>query len=104
MFRSREEESILKKHKHQQLLKMFRESLNKIAGLKLNTLHVSPAANFQGGEFSFEITVFQINGTNTSLTIYDFWEVDQCKKLVDAFISAIKTDDFKKVKATNTRV
>lgn len=103
MFRNKEEELILKKHKHQQLLKMFREVLNKVANLKLKTLHVSPTANFQGDEFNFYITVFQVNGTNCSLTIYDFWEVKQCQKLVDAFISAIRSDNFEKVQAVNTK-
>lgn len=104
MFRSREEELILKKHKHQQLLKMFREVLSKVANLKLKSLHVSPSANFQGDEFNFDITVFQVNGTNCSLSVYDFWEVKQCQKLVDAFISAIKSDDFEKVAAVKARV
>ena len=103
MFRSREEELILKKHKHQQLLKLFREVLTKVAALKTNTLQVSTSAHFQGDEFNFDITVFQLNGTNCSLSLYDFWEVKQCQKLVDAFISAIKSGDFEKVKAAKTR-
>lgn len=98
MFKSREEELILKKHKHQQLLKMFREVLTKISKLKVKNLHVSPSANFNGDEFNFEITVFQVHGTNCALRIYDFWEVERCQELVDAFISAIRTDDFERVK------
>jgi len=103
MFRNREEELILKKYKHQQLLKMFREVLTKVANLKPNKLQVSTSAHFQGAEFNFDITVFQLNGTNTSLTVYDFWEIKKCQKLVDTFISAIRSDDFEKVKAVQTR-
>ena len=103
MFRSREEELILKKHKHQQLLKMFRDTLTKVSNLKTKKLQVSTSANFQGDEFNFDVTVFQLNGSNCTLTLYDFWEVKQCQKLVDAFISAIRTDDFEKVRTVKTR-
>lgn len=99
MFIGREESLILQKYKHQQLLKMFRHVLTKISNLKLNKLHVNVTAMFQGAEFNFDITVFELDGSNTACTIYDFWEVKECQKIVDAFISAIKTEDFEKVKA-----
>ena len=104
MFKTREEELILRKHKHQQLLKMFRDVLTRISKLKQSKLHVTAAAMFQGAELNFDITVFNgASGTNTSCTIYDFWEVGKNKKLVDTFMSAIKTGDFEKVKAVNCR-
>lgn len=99
MFIGREEALILQKHKHQQLLKMFRYVLTKISNLKLNKLHVNVTAMFDGAGFNFDITVFELDGTNTSCMIYDFWDVKKCQKIVDAFISAIKAEDFEKVKA-----
>jgi len=103
VFRSREEELVLIKHKHQQLLKMFRDTLTRVSNLKQSKLHVTVAAMFQGADFNFDITVFTTNGTNTSCTIYDFWEVKKSQKIVDVFVSAIKTGDFEKVKAVNCR-
>ena len=103
MFKTREEELILIKHRHQQLLKMFRDTLTRVSNLKQSKLHVTVAAMFQGEQFNFDITVFTSNGTNTSLMIYDFWEVKRSQKLVDVFMTAIKTGDFAKVKAVDCR-
>lgn len=99
MFRTRKEELILKKHTNKQLLNMFRTVLTKIANIKLRSLQVQATADFGDVEFNFSITVFELNITNTTLTIYNFWEVKQSQKLVDDFIKAIKSDDFNKVKA-----
>ncbi|MBT0664748.1 hypothetical protein KI809_10595 [Geobacter pelophilus] len=98
MFISREEKLVLKKHKHKQLLNMFRGVLTRVSGLKQGTLNVDVSAHFQDTGFSFDITVFTLRGDNTSLTIYDFWEVKQSQNLVDAYILAIKTGNFEKVK------
>lgn len=102
MFKTREEDLILRKHKRQQLLKMFRDTLTRVSNLKQSKLHVTVSAMFQGEEFNFYITVFTSNGTNTSLMIYDFWEVKRSQKLVDVFMTAIKTGDFEKVKAVHS--
>lgn len=100
MFKTREEELILRKHRYQQLLKMFRDVLTRISKLKQSKLHVTASAMFQGDEFNFDIIVFNgARGTNTSCTIYDFWEVKKSQKLVDTFMAAIKTGNFEKVKA-----
>ena len=101
MFKTREEELVLKKHRHHQMLKMFRDTLTKVSNLKQTKLHVNASAMFQGEQFSFDITVFTKDGTNTSLMIYDFWEVKRSQKLVDVFMTAIKTGDFAKVKAVD---
>lgn len=99
MFKTREEELVLMKHRHQQLLKMFRDTLTKVSNLKQTKLYVNVSAMFQGEEFNFDITVFTKDGTNTSLMVYDFWEVKKSQKLVDTFLAAIKTGDFEKVKS-----
>lgn len=104
MFRSAEEELILRKHKHRQLLKMFRDVLTRVSTLKQVKMHVDVSAHFQGDQFSFDITVFNLKGDNTSLSIYDFWEEKQSQKLIDSFISAIKTEDFRNVKEAKRRV
>ena len=99
MFRSNEEELILKKHRHTQLLNMFRKTLTSIAALKQLQLHAAATAHFYGDKFNFEITVFDGRNDNTSLTLYDFWEIERSQKLVDTFMKAIKTGDFEKVKS-----
>jgi len=103
MFRTREEELVLIKHKQQQLLKMFRDTLTKVSNLKQSKLSVDVTAKFQVDRFNFDITVFTTNGTNVSLAVYDFWEVKRSQKFVDAFLAAIKTGDFEKVKAVRSR-
>ncbi|CAB4211685.1 hypothetical protein UFOVP1419_4 [uncultured Caudovirales phage] len=103
MFKTREEESILRKHRRQLLLKMFKETLMKVLNLKQNELSVNVTAMFQPDCFQFDITVFTEGGLNTSLMVYDFWEIQKCQSLVDAFMSAAKTGDFEKVKAVNCR-
>lgn len=102
MFINKEEALILRQHKHREMLNMFRNALTKISALKQTTLHVSAAAHFLGADFSFDITVFVIDGTNTTLTIYDFWEVKESQKVIDAYILAIKTGDFEKVTSART--
>lgn len=104
MFRSREEELVLKKHIHSQLLEMFRNTLTKVSNLKQSKLHVTVSAMFQGTEFQFEITVFTKAGDNKTLAVYDFWEVKKSQKLVNAFLAAIKTGDFEKVTAASLTV
>jgi hypothetical protein len=103
MFRSRDEELIIKKHRHQEMLALFRKTLATVARLKLLSLRVHVSAQFQGGEFGFEITVFNDGSSNVTLAIYDFWEVEDSEKLVKGFISAIKTDDFETVKSAERR-
>lgn len=100
---TREEQLILKNHKRSQLLNMFRNVLTKISNLKLDTLQVVVSADFTADKFHFDITVFG-EETNIALTIYDFWEVKQSQKLVDGFITAIKSGDFKKVQAARRAV
>jgi len=104
MIKTQEEELMLKKYKHKQLLSMFRNVLTRVSNLKQRALHVDTSARFQCAEFCFEITVFTLSGNNTTLTIYDFQEVKKSQKLVDSFLSAIETGDFEKVKAEKTRV
>jgi hypothetical protein len=103
MFRIREDELILKKHIHKQMLGMFRNTLTKVATIKQDQLHIETTARFQGDEFGFAITVFALTGGNTTLDIYSFWEIEQSQQLVDSFISAIKTGDFEKVQAAPRR-
>lgn len=103
-YKTREEELILKKHRRSQLLNMYRNVLTKASNLKLDTLQVATSADFTADGFHFSITVFLADGTNTWLTIYDFWEVKQSQKLVDGFVTAIKSGDFKKVQAASRTV
>lgn len=103
MFKTREDELVLIKHKHQQMLKMFRDTLTRVSNLKQSKLDVQVSANFMIDEFRFDITVFERNGTNTTLAIYDFWELKKSQKLVDTFLTAIRTGDFGKVKAVECR-
>lgn len=102
-FKTREEALILKEYKRSQLLNMYRKALTKVSNLKLGTLQVTASAGFAAEEFYFDITVFG-EETNISLTIYDFWEVKQSQKLVDGFITAIKSGDFKKVQVAKRTV
>jgi len=99
MFMSKDEESVLRKYRHQELLNMFRKVLTRISNLKQSNFQIQTSANFYGDEFRFEITVFTYGGTNTSLTIYDFWDVKKSAKLIDGFIQAIKKGDFNAVEA-----
>lgn len=103
MFRTREEEQILMKHKHKELLDIFRTVLTKVASLKLSKLHVTCSADFHPDIFQFGITVFDQQATNVTLTIYDFWEVKASQKLINGFLAAIKTGDFTKVQAAKLR-
>jgi hypothetical protein len=100
VFKTREEETFLIKHKHQQLLKMFRDTLTKVSNLKQKNLDIQGCSRFMAreGSYEFDITVFGPGNINTSLTIYDFWEIKASQKLVDTFLSAIKTGDYEKVK------
>ncbi|QOX79815.1 hypothetical protein FY034_13030 [Trichlorobacter lovleyi] len=103
-YKTREEALILKEYKRSQLLNMYRKALTKVSNLKLGTLQVTASAGFTADGFHFEINVFELNGTNTSLTIYDFWELKQSQKLVDGFITAIKSGNFDKVQAARRTV
>lgn len=103
MRRTHEDELVLKRHKQQQLLQMFHEILTELSILKQKKIHVHTTARFEGDEFHFDITVFELDGTNVTCTIYDFWEVKKSKKIVNAFMSAIKTDDFARVQSVCVR-
>jgi len=98
MFKTREEELLLRELRRQQLLKMFRATLTEVSNLKQRTLQVNVSALFQVGQFSFDITVFSSVGDNKSLTIYDFWEVKESQKLIYTFLTAVKSGVFEKVK------
>ena len=106
MFKTREEELIIRKHLHKEMMALFRDTLTKVSNLKQNTLDIQVTSRFLNREktYEFEITVFGPGNINTSLSIYDFWEIDKSKKLVAGYLAAIKTGDFEKVKAADCRL
>ena len=104
MFITKEERLILAKHKRAQLIKMYREVLTRIVQLNHEKLHVNVTAMFRNGEFSFDITVFDLTGDNTTLAIYDFYEIKKAQKYVNACISAVKIGNFEKVKAVTAGI
>lgn len=106
MFKTREEELIIRKYLHKEMMGLFRDTLAKVSNLKQNTLDIQVTSRFMNREktYEFDITVFGPGNINTCLHIYDFWEIGESKKLVAGYLTAIKTGDFEKVKAAKTRI
>lgn len=99
MFKTPEEQQILKEHKERELLQLFRKTLNRISNIKMKKLETHIEAKFGEDGFAFDITVFDVvNRGNKTLRIYEFYDLKKSKKYVDDLLCAIRSDDFEKIK------
>ena len=84
--------------RRKELLKMYRWALTKLSRVNCKTLLVEARIDITEGK-NIEIIVFEKDGTNCSMNLYDFYETERSRKSLERFIAAIKTDDFANVKA-----
>jgi hypothetical protein len=90
---------ILMQHKHRMMLQLFRTVLTTCAKprrtRKAPHLDITASADFYQ-DFSFHITVFN-EGDNVTLTIYDFWPIEQSTRLVKRFLKLALLGNFDKL-------
>ena len=87
-----------KKERQKELLKMYRWALTKLPRVNCKTLRVDARIRITEDK-EIIITVFENDGTNCFMNLYDFYETERSRKSLERFIAAIKTDDFANVEA-----
>ncbi len=92
-----EKDAIVERRKSKEVLALHRKAVTTINQIKIKTLEVVVAVTFERS-ISACITIFdRATSENRSFTIYSFYSPDKNKKIFDAAISLIKSDDFVKV-------
>ena len=88
----------LKRERQKELLKIFRWSLTELSKINCKTISVNARIDITEDK-KIEVIVFEKDGTNCSMNLYDFYETKRSINSLKRFIAAIKTDDFANVKA-----
>lgn len=100
-----EKEARLKEQTRKELLKIYRKHLTIISKITLKNIKVSMDIMFGTTRTSeFSITIYNNDGDNRTLTIYDFHEIERSKKALATLVDAIKQDSFEKIEAVKLSV
>lgn len=91
-------EAILLKHKHAEMLSLYRKIVTSISKMTLVSLHINVTLSWGRDMPTFDVTVFDGIHDNTSFTCYDFRDIGAQGKIFDELVRIIRKDDFSKVK------
>lgn len=89
----------IKKAKRKEMTSLFRKAFTSLQRLRLTNIRLTLECGLGEGEFNFDITVFEENGSNCTLSFYNFQDLNKIEVNLDGLLKVIKCDDFEKVKS-----